>query len=72
MINGIHVYQGLCPDEVNGQYSRDPNCPCCKALMWLELYQSGMAVAPSNNACSGLEAGAAESGEESTSPASSH
>lgn len=31
-----------------------------------------MASSPANNACSGLEAGAAESGEESTSPASSH
>lgn len=33
MINGIHIYQGDCPDEINGSYSRDKNCPCCQALV---------------------------------------
>jgi hypothetical protein len=38
MISGIHIYQGKCPDQINGPYSRDPNCPVCVALM---VYESG-------------------------------
>lgn len=36
MMNGIHIYEGACPDEVNGKNSRDYNCPCCQALMFAE------------------------------------
>jgi len=32
-INGIHIYQGNCPDENNGQYARDENCSACQALI---------------------------------------
>lgn len=28
-----HLYQGACPDEVNGWASRDPACPACR---WLD------------------------------------
>lgn len=35
-INGVHVYQGECPDVNNGPYSRDRNCPVCQALMAME------------------------------------
>jgi hypothetical protein len=33
LANGIHIYQGLCPDEITGPHSRDPQCPCCNALI---------------------------------------
>jgi hypothetical protein len=29
---GIHIYNGKCPDEVNGPDARDPDCPTCRAL----------------------------------------
>jgi hypothetical protein len=38
-INGIHIYQGNCPDENNGSYSRDKNCPACNALDKVEKYE---------------------------------
>lgn len=38
-ITGIHIYQGKCPDEVNGPYSRDPKCPVCAALILAESYE---------------------------------
>lgn len=28
-----HAYNGLCPDSMEGPYSRDPNCEVCVALM---------------------------------------
>jgi hypothetical protein len=28
----LHIYQGLCPDAVTGEESRDPECPACRAL----------------------------------------
>lgn len=27
-----HLYQGRCPDRVEGPESRDPDCPACRAL----------------------------------------
>jgi hypothetical protein len=27
-----HVYMGLCPDELEGHNSRDPDCPACQAI----------------------------------------
>ena len=27
-----HIYQGLCPDDVSGWGSRDPDCPACSAI----------------------------------------
>jgi len=36
MINGIHIYEGGCPDLVAGPYARDPNCPLCKFIMTFE------------------------------------
>ena len=35
-INGIHIYQGDCPDNTNGPFSRDKNCPVCQALIAVE------------------------------------
>ena len=35
-LNGIHIYQGQCQDEINGPYSRDLNCPVCQALVLVE------------------------------------
>lgn len=32
MINGIHIYAGDYPDDLNGPYARDKNCPVCLAL----------------------------------------
>ena len=37
-IKGIHIYEGKCPDKINGQYSRDKNCPVCNALDKAELF----------------------------------
>lgn len=28
-----HVYNGECPDEVEGSNVRDPDCPACQVLM---------------------------------------
>lgn len=28
-----HVYNGGCPDEVEGPMARDPDCPACQVLM---------------------------------------
>lgn len=42
MINGIHIYQGDCPDEVNGPYSRDKNCPVCQALLEFDLIKEAI------------------------------
>lgn len=36
MMNGTHIYQGDCPDTNNGPYSRDNNCPACRALILAE------------------------------------
>lgn len=27
-----HLYNGLCPDAIEGHDSRDPDCPACKAI----------------------------------------
>jgi len=27
-----HLYEGRCPDYVNGPESRDPDCPACQAI----------------------------------------
>lgn len=34
-----HVYQGLCPDAVEGHQSRDPDCEVCRALIKVEEHQ---------------------------------
>ena len=49
-MNGIHIYQGYCPDEVNGPHSRDKNCPVCRALIthesevWVDVFVKEKAV----------------------------
>lgn len=30
-----HLNRGICPDEVAGHASRDPQCPVCRALVRL-------------------------------------
>ena len=42
MIDGRHIYQGDCPDDDNGPYSRDPDCPVCRALMKVDLYEQAL------------------------------
>lgn len=32
-----HVNNGLCPDQVEGHQTRDPECPVCQALLSLDL-----------------------------------
>lgn len=34
-----HLYQGACPDAVEGHDSRDPLCPACRLLIAAELEQ---------------------------------
>jgi hypothetical protein len=40
-INGHHIYQGGCPDELD-PYSRDENCQACKALIFAEKIAAAM------------------------------
>jgi len=35
----VHLYQGLCPDGVEGHDSRDPDCKVCRALMTLDAHK---------------------------------
>lgn len=32
-----HANNGLCPDQVEGHQTRDPECPVCQALLSLDL-----------------------------------
>ena len=34
-----HLYEGRCPDSVNGPESRDPDCPACQAIAAAEAQQ---------------------------------
>lgn len=34
-----HLYEGRCPDYVNGPESRDPDCPACQAIAAAEAQQ---------------------------------
>jgi len=34
-----HLYEGRCPDYVNGPESRDPDCPACQAIVSAEAQQ---------------------------------
>ena len=34
-----HLYEGRCPDYVNGPESRDPDCPACQAIAEAEAQQ---------------------------------
>ena len=36
-----HLYEGRCPDYVNGPESRDPDCPACQAISAAEAQQAG-------------------------------
>lgn len=40
---GKHVYMGLCPDDLTGPYSRDPDCPVCQALNRLSQAETKLA-----------------------------
>lgn len=34
-----HLYEGRCPDYVNGPESRDPDCPACQAIVSADAQQ---------------------------------
>ncbi|KXS55259.1 MAG: Uncharacterized protein AWU57_358 [Marinobacter sp. T13-3] len=37
----VHLYQGLCPDSIEGHDARDPDCEVCRALMTLGCSRAG-------------------------------
>jgi hypothetical protein len=36
----LHMYNGLCPDSIEGWETRDPECPACTALDELALLRN--------------------------------
>ena len=44
-----HVFNGLCPDQLEGPLVRDEDCPACRALMAVDgLLRSGSGSGPAS------------------------